>query len=46
MNTEREERKRSFNDMLDKSRNVVAGELLFIASHDFFKDISRYEIKL
>lgn len=45
MKTEREERKRSFNDMLDKSRNVVADELLFTASHDFFKDMSRYEIK-
>ena len=40
MKTEREDRKRKFNTMLDNSRNVVADELLFTATNDFFKNMS------
>ena len=31
MKTEREDRKKTFNQMLDNSKNVVADELLFTA---------------
>ena len=40
MKTEREDRKRKFNTMLDNSRNVVADELLFTATNSFFKNMS------
>ena len=40
MKTEREDRKKTFNQMLNKSRNVVADELLFTATNDFFKNMS------
>ncbi len=40
MKTEREDRKKTFNKMLNKSRNVVADELLFTATNDFFKNMS------
>lgn len=36
--TEREDRKRSYSEMLNKSRSVVADELLFTATNNFFKD--------
>ena len=36
--TEREDRKRSYSEMLNKSRSVVADELLFTATNKFFKD--------
>ena len=40
MKTEREDRKRTFNQMLDKSKNVVADELLFTATNEFFKNMT------
>ena len=40
MKTEREDRKRKFNTMLDNSRNVVADELLFTATNRFFRNMS------
>lgn len=44
MKTEREDRKRTFNQMLNKSKNVVADELLFIATNEFFKDMTIEDI--
>ena len=44
MKTEREDRKRTFNQMLDKSKNVVADELLFTVTNEFFKDMTREDI--
>ena len=40
MKTEREDRKRTFKEMLNKSKNVVADELLFTATNTFFKNMS------
>lgn len=40
MKTEREDRKKKFNVMLDNSKNVVADELLFTATNRFFKNMS------
>ena len=40
MKTEREDRKRTYNQMLNESRNVVADELLFTASHKFFQNMT------
>lgn len=45
MKTEREDKKRTFNQMLDKSKNVVADELLFTATNEFFKDMTKEDIK-
>lgn len=42
--TEREDRKRKFNVMVDSSRNVVADELLFTASNKFFDNMSNKEL--
>lgn len=42
--TEREDRKKKFNAMLDNSRNVVADELLFIATNRFFKNMSNEDL--
>ena len=44
MKTEREDRKRKFNIMLDSSRNVVADELLFTATNRFFKNMSNEDL--
>jgi len=44
MKTEHEDRKRTFNQMLDKSKNVVADELLFTATNEFFKDMTGEDI--
>lgn len=44
MKTEREDRKRTFNQMLDKSKNVVADELLFTATNEFFKNMTKEDI--
>ena len=44
MKTEREDRKRTFNQMLDKSKNVVADELLFTATHKFFDNMTKEDI--
>ncbi len=43
--TERSERRKTFNQMLNKSRNVVADELLFTATHKFFDSMSKEDIK-
>ena len=45
MKNEREDRKRTFNQMLNKSKNVVADELLFTATHQFFNSMRKEEIK-
>lgn len=45
MKIERTGRKRSFKEMLDKLKNVVADELLFTTTNDFFKDMSDEDIR-
>ena len=45
MKTEREDRKKNLKQMLDKSRNVVADELLFTAKFEFFDNITIDDIK-
>ena len=45
MKTERADRKKRYHEMLNSSRNCVADELVMTASHNFFKDMSREEIK-
>lgn len=45
MKTEREDRKRTFNQMLNKSKNIIADELIFTASHTFFDNMSNADIK-
>lgn len=42
--TERENRKKSFNQMLDDSNSVIADELLFTSDKEFFKDMTKEEI--
>ena len=42
--TERQERKKTYSQMLNKSRNVVADELLFTANHKFFENINKEDI--
>ena len=44
MKTERPERKKTFNEMLNKSKSVVADELMFTATHKFFDNMSKDEI--
>ena len=44
MKTERDDRKKTFNEMLNKSRSVVADELMFTATHKFFDNMSKEEI--
>ena len=44
MKTERDDRKRTFNEMLNKSKSVVADELMFTATHKFFDNMSKEEI--
>ncbi len=46
MKTERTERQKSFNQMLNKSKNVVADELLFTATNKFFEGMSKDDIML
>ncbi len=41
---ERENRKKSFSQMLDDSNSVVADELLFTSDKEFFKNMSKDEI--
>ena len=43
--TERKDRKKTFNQMLNNSKNVVADELLFTATNDFFKNMSKEDVK-
>ena len=45
MKTERVDRKRTYNQMLNESKNVVADELLFTASNKFFQDMTIDDIK-
>ena len=45
MKTEREDRKKTFKQMLDKSNNVVADELLFTATNKFFENMTKDDIK-
>lgn len=45
MKTERADRKKKYHEMLNSSRNCVADELVMTASHNFFKDMSREQIK-
>ena len=44
MKTERDDRKKTFNEMLNKSKSVVADELMFTATHKFFENMSKDEI--
>ena len=41
---ERENRKKSFNQMLDDSNSVIADELLFTSDLEFFKDMTNEKI--
>lgn len=43
--TTREDRRKAFNKMLDDSNSVVADELLFTSDSDFFKNMSKKDIK-
>lgn len=45
MKTEREDRKKTFNQMLNNSKNVVADELLFTATPKFFENMTRDDIR-
>ena len=45
MKTERADRRKTFNQMLNKSKNVVADELLFTATHKFFDNMSKEDIR-
>lgn len=42
--TERENRKKSFNQMLDDSNSVIADELLFTSNKEFFENMTNEEI--
>ena len=42
--TERQERKKTYSQILNKSRNVVADELLFTATHKFFENMNKEDI--
>lgn len=42
--TEREDRKKKFNVMLNNSKNVVADELLFTATNRFFRNMSNEDL--
>ena len=43
--TTREDRRKSFDKMLDDSNSVIADELLFTSDNDFFKGMSKKDIK-
>ena len=45
METMRDDRKKTFKQMVDDSNNVVADELLFTSDSDFFKDMSKKQIR-
>ena len=45
METMRDDRKKTFKQMVDDSNNVVADELLFTSDNDFFKDMNKKQIK-
>ena len=46
MKTERKNRQRSYTQMLNKSRNCVADELLFTASPKFFENMSKEDLMI
>ena len=41
----RKDRRKTYTQMLNTSKNVVADELLFTATHKFFKNMTREDIK-
>ena len=41
----REDRRKSFDKMLDDSNSVVADELMFTSDNEFFKNMSKKDIK-
>lgn len=41
----RDDRKKTFKQMVDDSNNVVADELLFTSDNDFFKNMKRKDVK-
>ena len=43
--TTREDRRKPFDKMLDDSNSVVADELMFTSDNDFFKGMSKKDIK-
>ena len=45
MKTIRKDRKKRYHEMLNSSKNCVADELLFTATHTFFEGISKGTIK-
>lgn len=45
METMRDDRKKTFKQMVDDSNNVVADELLFTSDYDFFKGMSKKQIR-
>ena len=44
MKNEREDRRRTFRQMVDKSKSVVADEMIFTASHNFFNDMPKEKV--
>ena len=45
MEVMRDDRKKTFKQIVDDSNNVVADELLFTSDNDFFKGMSKKQIK-
>lgn len=45
MKNEREDRKKTFKQMLDRTNNVIADELLFTATNEFFNNMTKEDIK-
>lgn len=45
METMRDDRKKTFKQMVDDSNNVVADELLFTSDNDFFKGMNKKQIR-
>lgn len=45
MKTERKSRQKKYHEMLNSSRNCVADELLFTATHKFFDGMNKEQIK-
>lgn len=41
MKTEREDRQKTFRQMLDKSKSVIADEMIFTTTPGFFEDKSK-----
>ncbi len=45
MKTERNDRKKKYHEMLNSSKNCVADELIFTATHTFFEGMTKEQIK-